>query len=111
MSAFCHAFVILLSSTHGAPMKTLSHTIQLDVEAAQQKWGPLGTDILTRLQPFIKDYGLSVLQGDLLLLDGNWYVTHAGLLRLARKKHCAGIAVSPVHKFCDKASAQWAFKA
>jgi hypothetical protein len=92
-------------------MKTLNRPIQAELDAAQEKWGLLGADILTRLQPFIKDYGLSVRQGDLLLLSGGWYVTHAGLLRLARKKHCAGIAVSPVHKFCDQASGHWAFKA
>src|SRR5882757_722626 len=92
-------------------MKTQTRLIEADVEAAQKKWGPLSSDILTRLRPFVRDCGLSVTQGDLLLLGGNWYVTHAGLLRLARKKHCAGITVSPVHKFCDRASGQWAFKA
>ena len=92
-------------------MKTLDRMIQADVEAAQEKWGPLPSDILTRLQPFIKEYGLSVRHGDMLLLSGTWYVTHAGLLRIARKRHCAGITVSPVHKFCDQASGRWAFKA
>ena len=92
-------------------MKTINRTIQSEADVAQERWGPLGNDILTRLQPFINDHGLSVRQGDLLLLGGSWYVTHAGLLRLARKKHCAGITVSPVYKFCDRASGHWAFKA
>jgi hypothetical protein len=52
-----------------------------------------------------------VSHGDLLLLNRGWYVTHAGLLRLARRKHCTGIRVSPVDKFCDPSSQRWAFKA
>ena len=37
-----------------------------------------------------------MISGDLLLLNGGWYVTHTGLIRLARRKHCAGIDVKPV---------------
>ena len=33
--------------------------------------------------------------GDLLWLDGHWYVSHSGLIRLARRSHCAGIHVEP----------------
>src|ERR1700681_3427362 len=35
-------------------------------------------------------YSLSVPAGDLSFLDGRWYVTHAGLLGLARRNHCSG---------------------
>ncbi|HMK22288.1 MAG TPA: hypothetical protein VK466_08125 [Terriglobales bacterium] len=49
--------------------------------------------------------------GDMLWLSGGWYVTHTGLLRIARWKRCAGIQVSPVHRFCDRTSERWAFKA
>jgi hypothetical protein len=92
-------------------MEIPNSTIQREMEAAQEKWGPLRSEILTRLEPFINDYHLSVRHGDLILLGGSWYVTHAGLLRLSRRKHCAGITVSPVHKFCDRLSGHWAFKA
>ena len=47
----------------------------------------------------------------MLLLSGGWYVSHTGLLRIARRKRCVGIQVSPVHKFCDRSSEHWAFKA
>jgi hypothetical protein len=62
------------------------------------------------LASLIKEHQLSVSHGDLLLLNRGWYVTHAGLLRLARRKHCTGIRVSPVDKFCDPSSQRWAFK-
>jgi hypothetical protein len=56
-------------------------------------------------------YSLSVPAGDLLLLDGHWYVTHAGLLGLARRNRCSGVRVQLVREFCDSASGRWVFKA
>jgi hypothetical protein len=56
-------------------------------------------------------YEFSVAVGDLLLLDGNWYVTHAGLLRLAERKRCGGIQVQQVHRFCDPVLGRWVFRA
>ena len=56
-------------------------------------------------------YRFSVESGDLLWLDGHWYVTHSGLIRLARRNHCAGIHVEPVAQFSDPTTSRWAFKA
>jgi hypothetical protein len=52
-----------------------------------------------------------VAAGDLLMLAGNWYVTHSGLLRLARLNRCAGIRVQPVREFCVLPDSHWMFKA
>jgi hypothetical protein len=49
--------------------------------------------------------------GDLQFLGGTWYVTHTGLIRLAQRRHCAGIEVEAVSQFCDPSSARWSFKA
>jgi hypothetical protein len=59
----------------------------------------------------IKRFRLSVESGDLLWLDGHWYVTHSGLIRLARRNRCSGIHVEPVVQFSDPATSRWAFKA
>jgi hypothetical protein len=58
-----------------------------------------------------KRYRFSVESGDLLWLDGHWYVSHSGLIRLARRSHCAGIHVEPVSEFSDPSTSRWAFKA
>src|SRR5271169_1248772 len=50
-------------------------------------------------------------RGDVISLEGRLYVTHSGLLRLARKRHCAGIHVLAIDKFCDPTNASWAFRA
>ena len=43
----------------------------------------------------------SARAGDLQLLEGRWYVTHSGLVRLSRRNGCSGIQVDPVPRFCD----------
>ena len=58
-----------------------------------------------------KGYRLSVESGDLIRLDGHWYVTHSGLLRLALRSHCVGIHVEPVPQLSDPGTLRWAFKA
>jgi hypothetical protein len=58
-----------------------------------------------------KPYRFSVASGDLLWVDGHWYVTHSGLSRLARRNHCAGIHVESVAQLSEPANSRWAFKA
>jgi hypothetical protein len=65
----------------------------------------------TATAPFRNRHRLSVESGDLLWLDGHWYVTHSGLIGLARRNHCAGIHVDPVAQFSDPVTSHWAFKA
>jgi hypothetical protein len=74
-------------------------------------WGKLSTITLQGLKELSERYTLSVAAGDLLYLDGRWYVTHAGLLRLAHRNRCSGIRVQPLREFCDPAANRWVFKA
>jgi hypothetical protein len=71
----------------------------------------LSISVLQVLKELTTDYRLSIRSGDLLLLEGRWYVTHTGLLRLARRSHCAGISVDVVAELSDPAAGRWAFKA
>jgi hypothetical protein len=66
---------------------------------------------IDRLRALTRTFGLSLALGDLLYLEGSWYVTHAGLLRLAQRRHCAGIRVQQVREFCDPTARRWVFKA
>jgi len=78
---------------------------------ARQIWGALPPLAFRRLSDLIRQFSFSVLSGDLLLINGNWYVTHSGLLRLATRNKCAGISAVPVRNFCDVESHRWTFKA
>ena len=64
-----------------------------------------------RLRELTMKFGLSLALGDFQYLNGGWYVTHAGLLRLAERSSCSGIRVIPVREFCDSSSGRWVFKA
>jgi hypothetical protein len=67
--------------------------------------------LLETLRAFSKEFCLSISSGDLLLLDERWYVTHVGLIRLARRNRCHGILAEPEQEFCDPKEGRWAFRA
>jgi hypothetical protein len=92
-------------------MTQQSKAIRINAKFAQKTWGKLPQIALRGLEEFTRNYSLSVASGDLLYLDGKWYVTHPGLLRVARQSRCAGIRVEPVQEFCDPQAGRWAFKA
>jgi len=52
-----------------------------------------------------------VKDGDLQVINGHWYVTHTGLLRLARRKRCSGIHVEAVDSLCDSGANRFVLKA
>src|SRR5271154_327328 len=58
---------------------------------ARAIWGTLPKPIVHGLKNLTTEYGLSVSSGDLQLLEGRWYVTHAGLLRISTSRRCSGI--------------------
>ncbi len=75
----------------------------------QNKGGPVLA--LGQLRDLTLSFGFSLAIGELLLLNGSWYVTHAALLRLASRKHCAGITVDQVNQCSDPVAGRWVFKA
>jgi hypothetical protein len=86
--------------------------LQANLRTARRVWPHLIERAQAKsLEALSAHYFFSVALGDLLFLDGKWYVTHAGLLRLAQRRHCAGIRVQQVPEFCDPAACRWVFKA
>ena len=86
--------------------------IGTNIRSAKQRWGKeLSQASLATLRALCEEFQFSVASGDLLFLDNSWYVTHAGLVRLAHRKSCSGIQVRPTAQFCDPGSSRWAFEA
>ena len=84
----------------------------LNRKLAKSRWGNLLTEAhLSMLGELSRQFKFSVSMGDLILLDGRWYVTHTGLIRLARNKRCAGIQVRPLPNFSDASCQRWTFEA
>ena len=82
-----------------------------NITLARALWGNFNQSALSGLRELLRDHHFSIAGGDLIFLDGRWYVTHTGLLRLSRRKRCSGINVRPVRAFCDPQSSRWAFAA
>jgi hypothetical protein len=86
-------------------------TRRSNAEIATKVWGNMSEIAIDTLEDLTKRYSLRITSGDLLYLAGTWYITHAGLLRIAHRRHCSGILVRPAHQFCDRAASRWTFRA
>src|ERR1700730_13369818 len=95
----------------GGAMNDRTRVLKSNVKLARFTWGVLSRTALHALNELTERHGFSVAGGDLQQLDGRWYVTHTGLLGLARRNHCSGVRVQLVREFCDSASDRWVFKA
>jgi hypothetical protein len=73
--------------------------------------GQLDTAQKEQLAALVEQHEFSVDAGDLSLINRKWYVTHSGLLRLARKNRCGGIQTEIVTEFCDPDQSRWVVKA
>ena len=71
----------------------------------------ISLSLLNNLRDLTRNFSLSLRAGDLLLLEGRWYVTHIGLIRLAKRCRCSGIHVKEVEKLCDTKMSRYAFRA
>jgi hypothetical protein len=78
---------------------------------ARSTWGKLGREAMDQLKFLTTRYCLSVAEGDLQLLNGRWYVTHAGLLSIAHRKGCSAIKTTVVNSLCAPSAQRWVFRA
>jgi len=92
-------------------MKSRNAAVQTSIRMARRTWKNLSREALIRLREIATHYHFSVAAGDLIYLNNGWYVTHTGLLGLARRSRCAGIHVRAASDFCDPSSQRWAFEA
>ena len=85
--------------------------LRVNINVAKAIWGRLPKTTLDGLKELTVRYAFSVALGHLQLLDGRWYVTHAGLLQLSQRRRCAGIEATLQKEFSDASSCRWIFKA
>src|ERR1700752_2970971 len=78
---------------------------------ARLLWGNPSKIALCGLKARNTRYCVSVAAGDIQLVDGRWYITHAGLLRMAQRNHCSGMRTAVDKGLSDPASNRWVFKA
>ena len=92
-------------------VKRQNKALRLNLSLAKENWGQLPRMVRNGLKELTARYALSVAAGDLQFLDGHWYVTHAGLLRIAQRRRCSGIRTALQKELTDPAANRWIFKA
>jgi hypothetical protein len=92
-------------------MKAHCNIFLSNSKLARATWGGLSRGAIRTLRALTEEYGLLVSTGDLQFLDGRWYVTHAGLLRIARSRKCCGIRSALVSRLSDPSANRWIFRA
>jgi hypothetical protein len=95
----------------GTAVSQLRTLVRANVKFARLLWGGLQPITRAQLEELTVRHGLEITAGDLRLLDGTWYVTHAGLLRLSVRRRCAGIRTAAIRQFSDSSANRWVFKA
>jgi hypothetical protein len=86
--------------------------VRQNFRAAERSLGhPLTPRLKSSLQAITQEWEFSLEGSDLLILNGSVYVTHTGLLRLARRMHCSGIAVEAVESLCNASLRRYVLKA
>jgi hypothetical protein len=92
-------------------MKSARYNFTRETKFAKSLYRDLSKSVLYALKELIQRHQISCAGGDVKYFDGGWYVTHAGLVRLAERRHCAGIHSRPVLESSDPATSRWVFTA
>jgi hypothetical protein len=92
-------------------VKKVTGVLRSNAKYAVEIWGELPTVTLRALKELTGRHLLSIAAGDLQLLNGRWYVTHSGLLRMARYSRCSAITTSIDKMASDPDNNRWVFRA
>src|ERR1700722_4177382 len=76
-----------------------------------QRYPNLQRQDLKLLNSLTQTLRLSISKGEILWIDGKWYISHAGLLNISLRRRCLGIRTILQKSFCDSNANRWVFKA
>jgi len=109
LALYCTA--LQCSIIGGTMKKSVSPSWLSNLRTAQAMWGSLAAPARNSLRHLTKVYTISVAAGDVQLMEGRWYITHAGLLGIAERQHCSGIRTSIQSRLSNPEINKWIFKA
>jgi hypothetical protein len=105
------SFKLNLRSQKSRRRHSLENIFRSNLRHARGVWGELRASARRSLRDLSYAHALSVAAGDLQLLEGRWYVTHAGLLTVASRSGCSAITTTIDHSASEPSIARWVFKA
>src|SRR5271165_525037 len=92
------------------PEKRFRKLLRENIRLAEGS-APFSSRAIDLVASITRDFQFSYRAGELQIINGNWYATHTGLLRLARRKRCSGIHVEAVDSLCDSGANRFVLKA
>jgi hypothetical protein len=92
-------------------MKIRTNGFRGSFKVARALWGAIPSSALLGLRKLTKKFALSVSDGHVQFLNGQWYITHSGLLRIAQNRHCLGITTAVQENLSEPSTGRWVFKA
>jgi hypothetical protein len=92
-------------------MKLRARSTRTETSFVKRKWPGIHPERLAELRELILRYRVSVVLGDVISIEDRWYVTHAGLLRLAARSRCCGIKTILERQYSEPSDNRWVFKA
>jgi hypothetical protein len=93
------------------PRHSLANIFRSNLRHARIIWGELRVSAIRSLRDLSYAHALSVAAGDIQLLEGRWYVTHAGLLSIASRSGCSAITTAIDRSASEPSIDRWVFKA
>lgn len=94
-----------------SPKKAISTLLRQNIRLVKQLYPAISKQNLNALRDLTIAFAISVSVGDILSIYDKWYITHAGLLRLAARRRCRGIRTMLLRRLCDPTVCRWVFKA
>jgi len=86
-------------------------SLSREISAAKSFYGSLPRPTLALLKDLLGRTELSIASREIVYLGGSWYVTHSGLLKLAKRERCQGIHSEQIIECSDPTLSRWVFKA
>src|SRR5664279_5409195 len=93
------------------PAKNNLQLIRHNTSLVKKLYPSINRARIQALKELTKQFSFSFASGDVIQLENGWFVTHTGLVRLARRKRCRGIHVEAVDSLCDSAVSRFVLKA
>jgi hypothetical protein len=90
---------------------TVAELLRQNLRLVKHRYPTVRPRDLRALRDLTRTLRLSVLRGEVLCIDGKWYVTHGGLLRIALRRRCLGIRTILQERQSDPIAGRWVFKA
>jgi len=93
------------------PKRIVTNLVRQNLRLVKKLYPDLAQGDFRRLRELTQAHLLSVSQGEISCVDGKWYVTHAGLLRIALRARCFGIRTVLQERQSDPLASRWVFRA